>query len=138
MEEEYIFQDVETEAAMKHALIQKAAEIETSYQFKTHVLESDSQDILGKLLDKKEFKLANLKPKDAKKVIIDLDLASDLMEMGLTESPNLFIKRALLMCNVSRSVEMKQQDKFNEHRDIRESSLVGLKERRSMFGRRQY
>lgn len=111
--------------------------IENDYQFKREILDSGSLDLLNEA-DRKEIKLANLDNRQVAHVVSDLDLATDLAELGLVESSKMFIRRALLVCNISRSKHGFQQDKFNESRNVRVADIAGLKKRQNFMRRGRY
>jgi hypothetical protein len=127
--EEYAeYSDTVDERETADHLYKEGEYIETDYQFKSKILDSDSLDLLDKV-DRKETKIANLDNRQFKAVLNDLDLATDLAELGLVKSSATFARRAVLTCNISRSKHGFQQDKFNESRNVRVADIAGLKKR---------
>lgn len=95
-------------------------DINDSFKFKSELLKL-SKETDG--LISKDILLANLTSVDKKKALAWLQLSADCNDFGLHDSSLSFYKDVLLLSGITRGTGGFQQEKLNEHRDIKIAQL---------------
>lgn len=101
-------------------------EVDNTIALQMRILDQAESKEMGNLMSR-DIMLANLSDGDKDLVARYIDIAMRMRDLKLHNSSLHFYRKALIVAGVSRGAHGFQQDKLNEKREIKETTMDGLR-----------